>query len=79
MQWTKTATALLCRRWSDQMKENKKNKGHGKVILFPDYDEVELTRPITDSELKTDRFKGYCKGDNTNAYNTWKDVILAGK
>ena len=52
---------------------------YGKVILFPDYDEIELTRPIIDSELKTDRFKGYCKGDNTNAYNTWKDVILAGK
>lgn len=45
------------------------------------HDKSELTRPITQAEIDADPDRFYCydEGKATTCFNTWRDVVCAGK
>lgn len=53
---------------------------YGELNVFGDT-LYELTRKITQDEIdrNPDRFFAYREGDNTNAFNSWRDVVEAGR
>jgi hypothetical protein len=54
---------------------------YGRILFMPEYEALELTRPIEQEEINSDpeRFYYYEDGDRTNAFRSWKDVIEAGR